>query len=285
MKDRKQFFFLILLVLSSFNNSAFAKIEAVIGNRPLEDNPNLAVKISEAATDEIIISRDQYVISYNKVRRSPNWVAWKLESGQIGSSGRSDKFLQDEELEFYLKQSQQSARATGPLEFRGSCLDRGHQIPSADRTDTRENNQSTFLMSNMIPQTPYLNRVVWAHLEQHTRDLVLKQGKKAYIVTGPIYDEDFGKIGPNEDIPVPSKEFKVIFVLGADQDPEDINEKTENISVIMPNTQEDGSKPVLNLGKLCKPFSNRITNKNDWAKYKTTLKEIERLSGYKFLSK
>ncbi|MBC7537619.1 MAG: DNA/RNA non-specific endonuclease [Bacteriovorax sp.] len=282
---KNKFYFSVFLLLSlTFNNLALAKIEVVLGSAPLDGNPNLALKAPSNDASEIIISRDQYVISYNKLRRSPNWIAWKLEVDQIGHSGRSNNFSVDADLETYLNQSQANLHAVDPIEYKGSCFDRGHQIPSADRTDTTENNQMTFVMSNMIPQTPYLNRVVWEHLEQYTRDLVQKQGKKVYIIAGPIYDLDFGLIGPNKDIPVPSKDFKVIIILDANQTPEDINSNTQIISVIMPNTLQDGSNPLADKTQLCKALSPGPLDRNDWVKYKTTLSEIEKLSGLKILS-
>lgn len=280
----KLFFSFFLLISLSFHNLALAKIEAVIGSAPLEGNPNLAMNPPLNEASEIIISREQYVISYNKLRRSPNWVAWKLEVGQIGNSGRSNDFSQDADLENFLSQSPGNLHAVDQTEYKGSCFDRGHQIPSADRTDSSENNQTTFFMSNMIPQTPYLNRVIWEHLEQYTRDLVQKQGKKAYVIAGPIYDQDFGLIGPKKDIPVPSKDFKVIIILDANQTPNDIDANTQIISVVMPNILQDGSNPETNMAQLCKPLAPGTLDKNDWVKYKTTLSEIEKLSGLKIFS-
>lgn len=284
MTITKNKFFLSIILFSALSlfNSATAKIEAVLGSRTLEENPNLIMRAPLTEESEIILSRDQYIISYNKYKRVPNWVAWKLEVDQIGSSGRSNDFKLDTELDAYLaKDSSLPFRAVEQTEFQGSCFDRGHQIPSADRTDSRENNQSTFFMSNMIPQTPFLNRVIWAHLEQYTRDLVQKQGKKAYIIAGPIYDHDFGSIGPKQDIKIPSKQFKVIFILNANENPEDINAGTEVVSVIMPNTLQDGSRPLDNKIDLCKPVILGPNDKNDWHKYETTIAEVEKLSGLK----
>lgn len=286
MTIAKNKFFLSVILFSAFSiqNFAFAKVEVVLGDLTLEDNPNLAIEIPQSENPEIILSREQYVLSYNQEKRVPNWVAWKLEADQIGDSGRSNNFKIDTELDNYLLQhSYRPLRAVNQAEYKGSCFDRGHQIPSADRTDTVENNRSTFFMSNMTPQTPFLNRILWAHLEQYTRDLIQKEGKKAYIIAGPIYDENFGAIGPDHDIQVPSKEFKVIFILNADEGPEDINEKTEVISVIMPNTLQDGSNPMENQDELCKPLSGASNGKNDWLRYQTTIRDVENLSGLKII--
>ena len=273
-----------LLLPLVYSDLVQAKIEIVLGTVPLFKNPNLGIEIPNIPENEIIISRDQYVISYNKTRRSPNWAAWKLESDQIGSSGRSNLFLQDSDLENYLAKSPSNLHAVEPTEFKGSCFDRGHQVPSADRTDSVENNQATFIMSNMLPQTAFLNRVIWEHLEQYTRDIIQGQGKKAYIIAGPIYDLDFGLIGPKKDIPVPSKNFKVIFILDANQTPADINASTQTITVIMPNVLHDGTKVETSENQPCKTFLPGVVDRNDWEKYKTTLSEVERLAGFKIQS-
>ena len=284
-KNKCSLRFLLLLSLTiplSFQNFAHAKVEAVLGSVAVKDNLNLAGVIPNSDLSEIIISRDQLLISYNKTRRAPNWVAWKVEADQIGSSGRSNNFVTDTELDTYLSQ-QNAPHAVGPTEYKGSCFDRGHQAPSADRTDTIQNNEATFVMSNMIPQNAYLNRVVWEHLEQYTRDLVQKQGKKVYVIAGPIYDEDFGIIGTNKDIPVPSKDFKVVAILNANQGPADINANTEMIAVVMPNILSDGSKQNTD-GSPCKSYSQNSNSRDDWQKYKTTVSEVERISGVKVLS-
>ncbi len=262
-----------------FQSVAFAKIEKFIG-LPASQNTNLAFKLPETDKTEIILSREQYLLSYNKETRTPNYVAWKLETTNIGNSGRSNNFAIDEDLEAYLSESHQ--HAVDANDYRGSCFDRGHQVPSADRTDTVANNETTFLMSNMLPQTAYLNRVIWEHLEQYSRDLVQKQGKKLFIVAGPIYDKAMGAIGPDRDIQVPSKNFKIIYVLNANQSPSTIDAKTPSIAVIMPNILQSGSIDLSDKKELCKPVTNGSADRRDWEKYKTSLSEVERLSGLKF---
>ncbi|HWU41992.1 MAG TPA: DNA/RNA non-specific endonuclease [Bdellovibrio sp.] len=278
-KEKSLFSLIVLLAFSLSFGTANAKVEKVLGSVAINNNPNIAFQ-TETDQSEIIISRDQYVISYNKNRRTPNWVAWKLESSDMGTFKRSNAFAQDSELENYLSHSG-NGHAVNPDEYKNSCFDRGHQIPSADRTQSKANNEATFVMSNMIPQTPYLNRVIWEHLESYTRNLV-HQGKKVYIIAGPIFDENFGAIGPHNDIQVPSKDFKIIVVLNADQSPQDINSSTQIISVVMPNVQEDGS-PIAVDENNCQPFKlSAAQNTNDWQSYRTDVSEIEKLSGLHF---
>ncbi len=277
-----QKFILALAISISTFNIADARVEAVIGSLPLNKNPNLAILLPETENSEVLISRQQYLISYNKYRRAPNWVAWKIEANQLGSIGRSNKFQQDSELENYLTKSGGGFHAVNATDYTRSCFDRGHQIPSGDRTDTKENNEATFNMSNMIPQTPFLNRGMWEHLESYTRSLVLEQGKKVFIIAGPIYDANFGNIGPNKDIPVPSKEFKIIFILEPNQTVADIHQNTPMIAVIMPNTLKNGQAPVPSTPNCGGSATDSLGSKEDWKQYQTSLTEIENKSNLVF---
>jgi len=62
-------------------------------------------------------------------------------------------------------------------------FDRGHVCPSADRTQNQDDNSATFLMTNMIPQSPNCNRNVWKNLESYERSLAFS-GKELYITAG-----------------------------------------------------------------------------------------------------
>ena len=279
----KKFPILSFAIFFLLTTTAFAKLEAVLGDIPLDQNENL-INIPPQSTknlNKVIISRRQYVVSYNRKNRAPNWAAWKLDSTDIGHVGRTNVFLADNVLENYL--SRLSEHVVQPTDYYGSCFDRGHQVPSADRTDSIEDNQARFMMSNMLPQTAYLNRVVWQQLEAYTRDLVVNQGKKVYVVAGPIYDENFGMIGPQKNIPVPSKNFKIVFILDANQMPSDINAKTPTISVIMPNLLKSGKKPYEDLKELCASSTHALVPavKDGWKQFQTTVNEIEKESGFK----
>ena len=287
MKAINKLIILIGLQLLSIS-IAYSGQQIVLGNVPLDRNQNIAILPQNTNNvPEILISRDQYLLSINKNKRLINWAAWKIEASDLGHVGRSNNFAVDPDLESYLNQT--SEHAVSPADYQGSCFDRGHQCPSADRDDSIENNQMTFLMSNMIPQTAYLNRVIWEHLEAYTRDLILTQGKKVYIVAGPIFDQDFGTIGLNKDIPIPSKDFKVVVILDKNQTISDINQNTQIISVIMPNLLRSGKKPLDDRTELCSnknlsPATTASSGSNDWQQYKTTLAEVERISGFKILN-
>lgn len=276
------------LALLIFSQLSFAQV--ILGDVPLEQNPNILTPIKNLNNQsEIIISRKQYVLSYNKDRRNPNWVAWKLEPADMGNVARQKFFSVDAELEKYLSTAFPNELAVSPFDYKGSCFDRGHQAPSADRDATEEDNIATFLMTNVVPQTAYLNRRPWEHLEQYTRNEVLA-GKKAYVIVGSVYDEDFGKIGPAQDISVPSKNFKVVVFLKPNETLKDVNATTSVVVVNMPNLTSKGTKPNQDQATLCSDYqvknsdSEDLVSLTDWKIYQTSLGEVEQLSGFKLLS-
>ena len=136
-------------------------------------------------------------------------------------------------------------------QFPAYGFDRGHVCPSADRTSSDEVNQETFLMTNMIPQSPDCNRIVWKELESYERELVL-QGNELYIFAGGYGSGGIGNrgyfekiiINPKNDydenkkytLNVPELCWKIILVLPeGDDDLNRIDENTKIICVCMPN--------------------------------------------------
>lgn len=95
--------------------------------------------------------------------------------------------------------------------YEGSGFDRGHLVASANHTEIKLQNSETFLLSNMSPQKPELNRKMWLTLEKAIR--TLNENEKVYetyVLTCPFFD--FGQpirtIGDESDdygidIPVP----------------------------------------------------------------------------------
>ncbi|MDF0556365.1 DNA/RNA non-specific endonuclease [Kamptonema sp. UHCC 0994] len=105
-------------------------------------------------------------------------------------------------------------------------------VPSGDRTKTKADNSATFLMSNMMPQVPELNREVWREFEEYCR-LLISFGKELYIVAGP-----YGKKGAiaNGKVTVPSHNWKAVLVLDRPgRGLSGVTAQSQTIAVWMPN--------------------------------------------------
>ncbi|KOP23100.1 nuclease [Hapalosiphon sp. MRB220] len=203
--------------------------------------------------DNYLMIKPQYALSYNNSKGTPNWVSWQLNQSWIGAADRQNNFRPDTSLPTGF------LRVT-PTMYSGSGYDKGHVAPSADRTKTVEDNSSTFLMTNMMPQTPDNNRNTWESLESYSRELV-NQGKELYIIAGPLGSQGQPLKGK---VTIPASTWKIVVVL--DRPGVGLNgitSSTRVIAVNIPNEQEIN---------------------NDWRAYKVSVDELEKLTGYDFLS-
>lgn len=200
-----------------------------------------------------LMLKPQYALSYNATKGIPNWVSWQLNRSWLGTSDRQNDFRPDRSLP-------PGYGRIAPSDYTSSGYDRGHQCPSADRTRSIQDNSATFLMTNMIPQAPDLNRGPWEKLESYSRTLA-SEGKELYIVAGVAGTQ--GTIGGR--VSVPASSWKVIVVLDRPGlGLAGINKNTRVIAVLMPN--QAGIK------------------QSSWRRFRVSVDQIEKETGYELLS-
>jgi len=224
-------------------------------------NPSNATN-SAAVTENYLIDKKYYVISYSSTRATPNWVSWHLDESNLGSTPRQDNFAAFLGLPTGYYQVQSNS-------YSGSGFDRGHNCPSADRTSSIEANSSTFLMTNMIPQAPQNNQRAWADLETYLRGEV-KKGYEVYTIMGSYGKGGTGSNGyaetiNNGKVTVPKRVWK--------------------IAIILPSGNSDLLRTNADTRILAVDTPNENALDTDWKKYITTVDLIEKATGYDFLSK
>ncbi|MGM3305117.1 DNA/RNA non-specific endonuclease [Anabaena sp. WFMT] len=202
--------------------------------------------------DNYLMVKNQYALSYNRSQGTANWVSWQLNKSWFGDAPRQDNFRPDNTLP-------KGWERIKPTVYNVSGYDRGHIAPSADRTKTSEDNAATFLMTNMMPQTPDNNRNTWGNLEDYSREMV-EQGKELYIIAGPA-----GSKGQLKNlVTIPQSTWKIVVVL--DKPGSRLDGITANSRVIAVNIPND----------------EQIDN--NWKLYRTSVDELEKLTGFDFLS-
>lgn len=202
------------------------------------------------SSNNYLLVKPSYVLSYSCKAGIANWASWQLDRHWLGKVERSDDFRPDPDLPA-------DCYAARPNDYRASGYDRGHLTPSGDRTFRSEDNSNTFLMSNIIPQSPTNNREVWRELEEYSRELAF-QGSELYIVAG--VDGIARKIA-NSQITVPKFNWKVILVL-EEPDAEITADNSYTIAAWMPNSEE---------------VKNMV-----WKDYLVSVDEVEQKTGYDF---
>jgi len=212
---------------------------------PMDANPK----------DDHLIERKQYVLSYNEHLNVANWVAWQLNATWYGSTPRrSGKFIIDTSL------PERFTRITHD-DYTKSGYDRGHLVRSEERTANIEDNTSTFLMSNILPQTPTLNQQTWLSLEYECERLCKSEGKDLYVIAGGVFSGIPTRL--NSKVAVPDSCWKIVLILEKGQSIKDVSSKTSIIAVMMHNGRYEKTN-------------------NDWNLYTTSVDAIERSTGYDF---
>ena len=194
---------------------------------------------------EQIIKRKGYTVSYNKSIKVPNWVAWHLVKSHCYGSNQRSQLMFEEDTDV------PNPRATDN-DYYNSRYDRGHMCPGGDCNWDDKGRDETYVLSNMCPQNPNLNRGDWKEIENACRKWAQKYGS-IYIVCGPMFfkSQKHERIGPNQ-IPIPEAFFKVVLCVD--------EYAPKGIGFICRNT--DGNRT--------KDF------------YVNSIRQVERITGYKF---
>ena len=192
-----------------------------------------------------ILTNDAYLVGYSEQEGCPLWVCYSLISRTTNEAPPRPKvsFKTDKRTTVRVKTS----------DYDNTGYDRGHMAPSYGIGLCYGTNAQiqTFLMSNVIPQTPEMNRGLWKNLEQIAADKWANERNKIWVVTGPVF------IGTNyiNGVRVPAGSFKVFI--------DEAHGNIEMQAFLMP--QEPREDATLGL-------------------YLTSVDEIERQTGLDFFS-
>ncbi len=151
-----------------------------------------------------------YALEHDNKAKIATWVGYTLSPEEsLGCFPRTDVFVEDSaipkgeraELSDYLK----------------SGYDRGHLAPDGDMSWDQQVEYESFLLSNMSPQVPSVNRGAWKYLETTMRALPWEAEHSFLIYAGNIYSLDLSKkIGTNRVV-VPDKIYKIVVDLNTNQ--------------------------------------------------------------------
>ena len=225
----------------------------------LPGNPTNAVT-STSSPENYLKNSTYYKISYSKSRGTSNWVAWHLESSDLGGTPRQDDFRGDAGLPGGWYQVQTT-------DYSASGFDRGHMCPSADRTISVPANSSTFLMTNIFPQAPNLNQGPWEGLEDFIRNTLVGTSNEAFIFTGVTGAGGYEPSGlttfiANGKIQVPAKVWKVALIIPKGNG--DLARIHSDATVVVVNMPNDN-----------RIYNTTPTGKNAWRNYLTSVNALE----------
>jgi endonuclease G len=256
-----------MLLLAACQKEAVAPTPTTPINPTSSLSEHLTLGNPSGATADIaqpanyLLLKAQYALSYHRDRGIPNWVSWHLSPDWRGSAPRQDDFRPDATLPagWYKVQSNS---------YTGSGFDRGHNCPSADRTNTVADNSATFLMTNMMPQAPRNNQQTWANLEDYTRTF-LSTGNEVYVICG-----SYGRGGTGTNG----------FVQTIDQGRVTVPARCWKVVVILPTGTNDASRVTASTRVIAIDTPNDNAISTSWGSYRTSVDAIEAATGLDILS-
>jgi endonuclease G len=154
--------------------------------------------------DAIVICRSGYVTMHDNQAKIPVWASYAIDAQTaLGCIPRTNAFVADNSLPLGKKAS--------PTDYAGTGYDQGHLVPDGDQSYNQQVEWESFLMTNMSPQLPNLNRGVWKQLESNVRAWAVQRNHKLIVIPGDIYDTATAKKIGKSNVVVPTALFKIVI--------------------------------------------------------------------------
>lgn len=180
-------------------------LPSLILANPIDDNcPEHTIHgapISSITENTQYICHGNYAIHYRYDTKTAEYVVEHLDDSDInGPAKRRNDFRSDPKVD--------DDKEAQLEDYKGHPYDRGHLVPAADNRTDAEQMSESFYLTNMVPQDPGNNRVIWRILELGVRNTAAA-GNDIYVVSGTIYEPGHLTIG--NGVGVPTKVWKVVY--------------------------------------------------------------------------
>jgi len=191
-----------------------------------------------------ILHKKAFDICYSCKWKTPKLIVYKVDGDLVNRYNYSRKhlwFKSDYSLPIRCRSYSKDYSRTG--------FDRGHLAPNAVFDYNCAIQKETFLMSNIAPQKPQLNRRLWAKIEKFVR-IQARKYKDIRVITGVC-----GSLGHiKHNVNIPKWWYKIIFLPNG-----------KVISFLVPNSNTVGKdkakKYLTNIKKIKKICNIEIKEK------------------------
>ena len=182
-----------------------------------------------APKDIVTLQRGEFAIGWSPSLRHPVWAAYHVVKDARFDALKRPNFQKDRSV----------ASCPAAADYARSGYDRGHLVPNRAIV-TRygpDAQEKTFLMANIAPQRPALNRGPWRELEQRISDLWTARYGEIWVVVGtvsPAAKRTTLENAPSIDVP------EQFYMLIAAQDDDGVRA----LAVMLPQTADVDDFPV-----------------------------------------
>lgn len=205
-----------------------------------------------------VLRNEAYMVGYSEKRGNPLWVTYQVlpKPESTPRLPRPSTFQSD----------WRSTRCWLVLpcidhgDYTESGYDRGHMAPNHVIASRYGQNAQleTFLMTNITPQAPNLNRRAWQRLEEISANYFAERYAPFTVITGPIFDEKPNHLPGYKFIQIPSAFYKIFVRESKDGGPPKV------LAFVMPQTAQGNE---------------------DLSQFLVSIRDIEQQTGLDFLHK
>ena len=155
---------------------------------------NLFPNGKEIVVQDTTVLCSEFFVTVFDTKNNANVFSSEIATPRTNKVVRKNDFRADKRI----------ANGPTPEDYTNTGYDRGHMTPAADSNSDKQMSE-TFLMTNMTPQLPSVNRVAWRLLEDRVRSVPF-----TYVITGAVYQYPAKTIGKGK-VPVPAALYKVAY--------------------------------------------------------------------------
>ena len=193
------------------------------------------------------LTNQAFLVGYSDKRGNPLWVSYALQTVPENAPHlkRPSRFTAD----------WRAVNKVTHQDYDKSGYDRGHLAPNYAISSLygKDAQLETFLMTNISPQKPNLNRKLWQRLEEAEVKYFTQVSPTIWVTAGPVFDESIESLKNAHNVEIPDAFYKVYAMSG--------NGKTYLLAFLMPQTVK-GNEPL--------------------ADYVVTVDKVEELTGLDF---
>lgn len=173
-----------------------------------------------------VLHNHGFVVGYSDLRGNPLWVEYALSpiDESVPSLPRPSRFQTDDRAFNKIKHD----------DYTKSGYDRGHNAPNYAMSHLygKEGQQDSFLMTNISPQTPKLNRQFWQRLEAvEAKHFTQFSDNKVWVITGPVFTGSTERLSSSWRVEIPDAFYKMYIT-----EPKDSKKPLQVLAFLVPQT-------------------------------------------------
>ena len=178
-----------------------------------------------------VLRNDGFMVGYSDLRMNPLWATYWLQ--ELTAEQKRQSYKRPGQF----SEDWRTIWRVSHQDYTRSGYDRGHLAPNyaISRLYGKRAQTETFLMTNIVPQKPNLNRKVWQRLEEAAVDHFTGRFARIAVITGPVFDEETERL--DSWVEVPDAFYKIFVGLNRKGEPESM------LAFLMPQGVR-GSEPL-----------------------------------------